>query len=120
MKTIKFIIILLIAISWQSFVLAANQPSEIEIGKDNELSFKLPDQSGNGKCNIEVKLPDGKTFEKDVAAPDYEVTLALNPQNEGLYTIEWKGKLKLRGISSVFACKYLDSPNFSADAHFRI
>jgi len=39
-----------------------------------------------------------------MSAPDFETLIDFTPPSEGVYSIEWKGKLKRRGLNSVSGC----------------
>lgn len=77
--------------------------NQLQLGQVNAITVKIPNQDAN-KCNVEISVPGGQSFQKEVSGPSFETGLELTPSQAGPFSVEWKGKYKSRGLNSVGGC----------------
>lgn len=77
---------------------------ELPIGVQSQVPLQIKLPSETGKCNIEISVPGQAKFEREVNAPNFQASVDFTPPGEGSFPIEWKGKLKKRGLNSVLGC----------------
>jgi len=73
------------------------------VGRATQLDITLENQKSD-TCNIEVAFPNGTSIQKEITRANPIAKVEFVPNQEGPQKIEWKGKLRLRGLSTTFAC----------------
>ena len=86
--------------------LAHSQDSQISVmlGQTTQIPLNIKVANDTTRCNLEISIPGQNKFEREVSAPDFQTLLDFTPPNEGVFVIEWKGRLKRRGLNSVLGC----------------
>ena len=86
--------------------IAQSQDSQIYVlvGQPTQIPLKIKAENATTRCNLEISIPGQNKFEREVSEPDFQAILDFTAPNEGLFVIEWKGKLKMRGLRSVSGC----------------
>ena len=89
------------------FGLAYSQDSQISVmlGQPTQIPLKIKVANDTTRCNLEISIPGQNKFEREVSAPDFQTLLDFTAPNEGEFVIEWKGRLKKRGLNSVMGCE---------------
>lgn len=102
---LKFVQVLVIFFLSQ-LGLAKAQETQISVllGQPTQIPLKIKVSNDTTRCNLEIAIPGQNKFEREVSAPDFQTILDFTAPNEGAFVIEWKGKLKKRGLNSVFGC----------------
>ena len=77
---------------------------ELPVGVQSQVSLQIKLPNETGKCNIEITVPGQAKFEREVTAPNFQALVEFTPPAEGSFPIEWRGKLKKRGLNSVLGC----------------
>jgi hypothetical protein len=100
MLKIKYLIL-------SSLMLCANSFSQdlvAIVGQSNKISFPILNVANSSKCHIEVLMPNQQKIGIDVLGPEFIASLDYMPNQLGMNIFRWEGKLKSRGLNSVFAC----------------
>lgn len=102
---LKFVQVLVICFLSQ-LGLAQAQDTQISVllGQPTQIPLKIKVSNDTSRCNLEIAIPGQNKFEREVSAPDFQTILDFTAPNEGAFVIEWKGKLKKRGLNSVLGC----------------
>ena len=88
-----------------SFVSNINAQTQIAIiGESSQLKFNILNVTNTNKCHIEVTLPNQQKVSVEVDGPQFLASVEFTPQQIGNAAIQWEGKLKSRGLRSVFGC----------------
>ena len=85
---------------------AHSQDSQVSalIGQPIQIPLKIKVGNETTRCNLEIAVPGQNKFEREVSTPDFQTIIDFTAPNEGTFVIEWKGRLKKRGLNSVFGC----------------
>ena len=90
------------------FAISSAQSQEVQlelpVGVQSQVSLQIKLPNETGKCNIEITVPGQAKFEREVTAPNFQALVEFTPPAEGSFPIEWRGKLKKRGLNSVLGC----------------
>lgn len=74
------------------------------VGQSSKISFPILNITNSSKCHIEVLMPNQEKIRIDVSGPEFIASLDYIPSQPGVNVFRWEGKLKSRGLNSVFAC----------------
>jgi hypothetical protein len=100
MLKIKYLILSSLMLSANSF----SQDLVAIVGQSNKISFPILNVTNSSKCHIEVLMPNQQKIGIDVSGPEFIASLDYMPTQQGMNIFRWEGKLKSRGLNSVFAC----------------
>ena len=100
----KYINFLLLSILAYSSAQSQDLQVSLPVGVQSQVPLKIKPSADSAKCNIEISVPGQNKFEREMSAPEFETLIEFTPPNEGVFSIEWKGKLKRRGLNSVLGC----------------
>jgi hypothetical protein len=73
------------------------------VGRTTQVDITADNQKSD-TCNIEIAFPNGTSIQKEITKANPVAKVEFAPNQEGPNKIEWKGKLRLRGLSTTFAC----------------
>ena len=86
--------------------IAQSQDSQISVmlGQPTQIPLQIKAGNNTTRCNLEISIPGQNKFQREVSSPDFQTILDFTAPNEGVFVIEWKGRLKTRGLNSVLGC----------------
>ena len=96
--------IVLAVLTFASLSFAQDSQMTVLQGQISQVPIKIKAANDSSRCNIEIAVPGQNKFEREVSAPDFQTLIDFTPPDEGVFVIEWKGRLKKRGLNSVLGC----------------
>jgi hypothetical protein len=97
-------VLVICALSQLGLAQAQDTQISVMLGQPTQIPLKIKVANDTTRCNLEVAIPGQNKFEREVSAPDFQTILDFTAPNEGIFVIEWKGRLKKRGLNSVLGC----------------